>query len=329
MSYELAEKAAGIALQGVAKGAPAAAAFARVRDAVLPSLPKPVADVVAELDIEADINELCEQLTHVLAEDPPDAQINGLCFGLVEMVFGGEDGSPPDPKQHPEHTLYICGSARFDPEDADWPCDPEWWPETRYFIVPSFKALSDLGATLDPDASWLVACALIEPLSILLVGEACRRVDRATLLGGASWRGIGSGFDGGNLRDVGVVTRDGFASPALVESTPAPARRPPKAKKAAKTKAKSSKAGSAKAKRPRGKTSKAKGSTPKKASGKKGAGKKAAKKKAAKKEAGVKKAGKKKASRKVNSKGPASRKPRSKKASRKTSKKKGARRRGR
>lgn len=223
MSYELAEKAASAALQSIANRTPVASAFARIRQLVLPALPAQVSEIAEGLDVATDVEALCEQLVHVLTDDEPAPDINGLCFGLVEMLFGSEDGSPPASDQHPEHTLYICGSTRFDPEDSDWPCDPEWWPETRYFIIPSFKALSDLCATLDDDASWLVACGLIEPLSILLVAEACRRVDRGTLLGGAPWRGIGSGFDGGDLRDIGVVTRDGFASPALVESTPAPA----------------------------------------------------------------------------------------------------------
>lgn len=312
MNFELAEKAGSAALRSIAQGTPTADAFAEIRRIVLPELPPQVADAATALDIAADLDALCEQLVHVLADDAPDPDINGLCFGLVEMVFGKEDGSPPDPQQHPEHTLYICGSARFDPEDPDWPCNPEWWPETRYFSIPSFKSLSDLAATLDPDASWLVACGLVEPLSILLVADACRRIDRATLLGGASWRGIGSGFDGGDLRDIGVITQDGFASPALVEASPAPARRAPKAKKAAKTKTKSSKARPAKAKRPKGKTSKAKGSTVKKATGKK---------KAAKKNAGIKKASKKKAAKK------SARKATSKGVTRKASKKKAARRR--
>lgn len=299
MSFDLAERAAEIALQSLARGTPMAEAFTRVRKAVMPSLPKSAGDAVAELDIGADIDALREQLAHVLATEPPGDQINGLCFGLAEMVFGPEDGSPPDAKQHPEHTLYICGSARFDPEDSDWPCDPEWWPESRYFDIPSFRTLSDVSATLDDDAAWLVACGLIEPLSILLVGEACRTMDRRTLLGASEWRGIGSGFDGGDLRDIGVVTRDGFASPALVEATPVPARRATKAKRST---PKAKKSNTAKAKPPKGKASRSKGSTPKKSAAKKTGGKKAVKKKAGTKRVGKKQGAKRTASKKAPSK---------------------------
>ncbi len=301
MSYELAEKAAAVALKRMGTGTPVPGTFKEIASLVLPSLPEATRNLVATLDAEEDVEALCEQFAHVLTSEPPSLDVNGFFFGLAEMVFGDAEGNPPGEETHPEHTLYICGSMRFDPSDMDWPCGPEWWPEERYFQIPSFKALSDHCATLDYDAAWLVACGLIEPLSIALVGEACRRIGPKDLLLDAPFRGIGSGFDGGDLRDVGVVTRDGFASPALVES--APARRMPTAKA---SKPKPKKAKSVKAKQPRGTPSKAKGSTARKSKAMKSAAKKKAKKtasmKATKKKAGIKKPAKKKIIRKTSKK---------------------------
>ncbi len=301
MSYELAEKAAAVALKRMGTGTPVPETFKEIASLVLPSLPEATRNLVATLDAEEDVEALCEQFAHVLTSEPPSLDVNGFFFGLAEMVFGDAEGNPPGGETHPEHTLYICGSMRFDPSDMDWPCGPEWWPEERYFQIPSFKALSDHCATLDYDAAWLVACGLIEPLSIALVGEACRRIGPKDLLLDAPFRGIGSGYDGGDLRDVGVVTRDGFASPALLpvktKSKPRAAANAPKkpkkksAKKAAKAARKkprkvsgtkatarrgtSTGSGAARAKR----GSKPAGSKAKKASTKKAATKKASSKK--------------------------------------------------
>lgn len=290
MDFDLADKAASIALKSIGVGEPLAAAFGRICDIVLPELPEAVAPVAAGLALQEDVEALNEQIRAVLADEPAPAAVNGLWFGIAEMVWGEEGDAKPAPYAPSEFTLYVGGSTAFDPEDVDWPCAPEWWPEARYFVVPSFKVLSDLCATLEPDDAWLVATGLIEPLSILLVGEVCRVIEPATLLGGASWRGIGSGFDGGDLRDIGVVTRDGFASPALL-----PVKKQAKPRPGKKTSKKASTKKSA-AKKPatkRGtKGAKAKGPA-------KGALKKSAKK--AKGKPGARRVGKKKSAARTKS----------------------------
>lgn len=253
MDFDLAEKAAAIALKSIGIGEPIGAAFGRICEIVLPELPEAAAPVVSGLSLSEDVEALNEQIRAVLAEEPAPAAVNGLWFGIAEMAWGDEEEEAPASDATPEFTLYIAGSTEFDPEDADWPCGPVWWPEARYFVVPSFKVLSDLCATLEPDDAGLVATGLIEPLSILLIGEVCRVIEPATLLGGAPWRGIGSGFDGGDLRDIGVVTPDGFASPALLpqkkRGAPRPATRAAKATSSgAKPKKPSKKAVTARAK---------------------------------------------------------------------------------
>lgn len=281
MDFDLAEKAAAIALKGIGAGAPISQSFARICEIVLPELPEAVAPVVAKLELSEDVDALNEQIRTVLAEEPAPAAVNGLWFGIAEMVWGDEGDKRPAAYAVPEFTLYVGGSTEFDPEDEDWPCAPVWWPEARYFVVPSFKVLSDLCATLEPDDAWLVATGLIEPLSILLVGEVCRVIEPATLLGGAPWRGIGSGFDGGDLRDIGVVTLDGFASPALL---PQKKRGAPRAAARA-AKAKPKKKSRKKAVATRSKAKRASKKAGKKVSTKRVVKKSAARKKSAKKRA--------------------------------------------
>lgn len=227
MDFNLADKAATIALKGMIAGEPVEQTFAEITHAVLPKLPESVRSAAGGLILSDDIDALTEQLRDVLASEPPPADVNGLWFGIAEMLWGGEDGAPPDENATPEFTLYVCGSTGFDPENGDWPCGPEWWPDARYFDLPSFNVLSDLCPTLDGDDAWLVATGLVEPLSILLVGHVCRTIEPVTLLGEAMWRGVGSGFDGGDYRDIGVMMRDGFSSPALL-----PAKKEPKPRKA-------------------------------------------------------------------------------------------------
>ena len=231
MDFNLADKAATIALKGMIAGEPVEQTFAEISRAVLPKLPESVRSAAGGLILSDDIDALTEQLRDVLASEPPPADVNGLWFGIAEMVWGAEDGAPPDENATPEFTLYVCGSTGFDPENGDWPCGPEWWPDARYFDLPSFNVLSDLCPTLDGDDAWLVATGLVEPLSILLVGHVCRTIEPGTLLGEAMWRGVGSGFDGGDYRDIGVMMRDGFSSPALF-----PAKKEPKPRKASATK---------------------------------------------------------------------------------------------
>mgnify|MGYP001409370878 CR=1 FL=1 len=247
MDFELSEHAVQMALISIESGEPIAPAFQRITLAVLPSLPARAAECVASLALQRDIEALCDQVRSVLTHEPPSMDINGLWFGLAEMLWAEEGAERAAENASPEFTLYIAGSTAFDPEVEDWPCGPEWWPEERYFDIPSFEQLSALCGELDEDQAWLVATGLIEPLSILLIAEACRRIDPGTLLGNARFRGVGSGFDGGDLRDIGVITRNGFASPALLKPAkqkPAPRKTAPKktAKKAKAAKAKPIKA---------------------------------------------------------------------------------------
>ncbi len=321
MDYDLVSNAAATALKSISAGDPIGPSFARIAALVLPKLPDAAAKTVAGLALSDDVEALNEQFRAVLAEEPPSADINGLCFGIAEMVWGEEGDERPRPGAVAEFTLYISGSTEFDPENEDWPCGPAWWPESRYFVVPSMKTLSDLCASLESDDAWLVAAGLIEPLSILLVGEICRTIEPGTLLGDATWRGIGSGFDGGDLRDIGVVTRDGFVSPALIQSAPTPAPKKRAASKA--SKARASKARASKAKVAKARASKAKGSKATTSKAKGSSLKNAAKKKPVIKKAAGKKTTNKPSARKKPRTGKA---PGSKKATRKASKKKPARR---
>lgn len=336
MNFDLAETAASIAMKNLYAGVPLTEAFARIAAAVLPELPTEIRELVHTADVRIDAEMLREQLLTTLRDEPPGEEINGLCFGLVEAA--GNDAASEDDEAdtegsgaNPEVTLYVCGSARFDPAEPDWPCDPEWWPESRYFALPIFKALSDAAAACDGDTAWLVSAGLIEPLSIVLVGDVCRNIAPATLLGGAPFRGIGSGFDSGDLRDVGVVTQEGFASPALLESADFPEPKAPEAtaaqaattpksrssqSKPSQSKPSQSKASKAKAKA--SKTSKAKASKPKPAKAKGSPAKKSSTKKAPAKKSAAKKSPAKKSAAK---KRPASKKTASKKPTKKTIKK--------
>lgn len=209
MDFDLADKAAGIALTGVAAGWAPERTWGEITACVLPHLPQVAHQAAERVDLAEDVDALVTQLTRVLQHEPPEPKVNGLYFGIAELVAGDEDAGP-DPNSPVMFTLYVSGSARYKRTEEDWPCDPAWWPEHRYFDIPAFTRLSKACPEGDTDAAWLVATGLIEPLSIVLVGEACRRVDAATLLGTARSRGIGSGFDSGELRDIGKVTKKGF-----------------------------------------------------------------------------------------------------------------------
>jgi hypothetical protein len=82
-----------------------------------------VVDNLAAVAIDDDVRRVREQLTSLLAKEPPDFPVAALYFGLFDAA--GERGGE-------EIGFYVAGVDRYDPNGPDCLCNPTWWPEGRY-----------------------------------------------------------------------------------------------------------------------------------------------------------------------------------------------------
>ncbi|HET6250759.1 MAG TPA: hypothetical protein VFE47_23925 [Tepidisphaeraceae bacterium] len=71
-----------------------------------------------------DLGPLQDWIAKPLFNEPPDASLRGLWFGIFNPVYG----------QGPTADFYISGAVRFepDPDSNEWACRPAWWPASRY-----------------------------------------------------------------------------------------------------------------------------------------------------------------------------------------------------
>jgi hypothetical protein len=226
MDFETASLAVERAMEHVRRGTPFAEALRDVATIGLAKMPREVSEGFAGLDLEAGYADLREKVLLLLKSEPPSTRINGLCFGIVELIDGeedsdGDEGDEDDGDarntdengaERTEQVLYLSGSTNFDAEaiDPDWPCDPAWFPEGRYLDSHLFRGFGTLRDTKDFDVAWLVDCCIIEPAAILAAASLAAGPDGPALLGKAKYRGIGTGFDSGDLHTLGVLTAEGF-----------------------------------------------------------------------------------------------------------------------
>ena len=145
---------------------------------------------------------VCTQYAALLARDEPDANTKGLWFGLVQLVKD---------KKATTGTIvpYIAGASGFDPKDSDRPCEPVWMASDCDAPNPAMDDLSAL-RTRHQRRAWSVETVLIEPLHALDTGAFAGTAWPELLLGPARSRGIGCGFDSGDVNTLGVVTKNGF-----------------------------------------------------------------------------------------------------------------------
>lgn len=104
---------------------------------------------------------------------PPSKDIVAFNFGLLES----EEGS---------YRLYVSGAKSFDPDNDDWACEKDYYPDGRYLDV-----------SFDKDGGW-------ESMLTAAIGLITRYVEssefRTSFLKNA--RAITVGFDDGDLKRI-------------------------------------------------------------------------------------------------------------------------------
>lgn len=199
--FDFTDLVSNIAVDHARKATPVEKAWPEIVAAAKPKLGAKLAKAALELPITASLVQVTATYFSLLGRDKPGKKIKGLYFGLLELT--GDDVSDT------MVTPYIAGADRFDPKDEEWPCDCSWSPEDRFAMNPAMFELSQLRHS-DPDKLEYIDMTLIDPLNTLFTGAIANGVLSELILGPTKERGIGCGFDAGELRTLGVVTMDGF-----------------------------------------------------------------------------------------------------------------------
>lgn len=204
MNFKLADRASAAAGRHVFRGTGLREAWADVVKAAGPAIGPQVAKAALALPIERGLVTCTAEYASLLMRDNAGKakKVNGLWFGLAEMM---QSDSIEDTVWAP----YISGSATFNPKKGNWPCDTTWFVDDRWAWNEPMTILSRLRRQHEK-RSWYIDVCLVEPLHRLYVAHFARACPPHILLGKAKSRGIGCGFDEGDLLTIGKVDGKGF-----------------------------------------------------------------------------------------------------------------------
>lgn len=111
-------------------------------------------DTLRTLDVEKEQENFAAWLQHIFAESPVPAEISAFWIGLVKLV----DGETVRP------AIYIAGSEEYDPNDADWACDPVYTPDDSYIYSDVLMKLDDVLKTDEDNydlLDWILPLAYV------------------------------------------------------------------------------------------------------------------------------------------------------------------------
>lgn len=204
MDLKLANRANAAVQKHVVRDTPLHEAWADVVKAAAPAIGPQVAKAALALPLDQGLVTCTAEYASLLLRDNagPAKKVNGLWFGLAELMAGKST-------QDTVWTPYISGSTKFNARDNDWPCNPAWFPDDRWAHNEPMKILSRLRKQ-HKKRHWYIEVCLIEPLHRLYVSHFARACPPGILLGKCKSRGIGCGFDDGDLLTIGKVDSKGF-----------------------------------------------------------------------------------------------------------------------
>jgi hypothetical protein len=130
-------------------------------------------------------------LMQSLQSSPIPEEITAVYFGLFESTEN-------------RLQIYFCGSDEWDSEDPDWACDPIYYPQEPY---PNLPLCQEMHSVLKQDVYAGVYLSL--GIMVLLVIQFCRS-HGSVLLAGRKHLYLATGFDDGDLYNIGVLTSSGL-----------------------------------------------------------------------------------------------------------------------
>ena len=161
----------------------------------------------------SDLSALREWIEQPFRDEPSDAPLKGLWFGLFNPCPDGRT---------PVADVYVCGSKRFDPDPLDnsWAVGPDWWPDARYaestVLTDLYRIAYRQGAgrkereaAIGNDAEYPLCLGY----GAFAVRELLKQVEPKLILGKSKSLGIAVGFDSGDFLLLGQLDASGLKVP--------------------------------------------------------------------------------------------------------------------
>lgn len=208
MELDLAEMHAWIVAE-LARRRPIAESMTALIDRCDAECPHPDWAAFRELPF-GDVSPLLDWVQTPFRDEPPEAPLKGLWFGLFNPCPDGRT---------PVADIYVCGSERFepDPDDNSWAVGPDWWPEFRYarsgVLAQIYRIAYRQGQTTAEREECLENNAeypLCLGYGAFAVRELLAQVEPSLLLGPSESIGVAVGFDSGDFVLLGTLTSDGL-----------------------------------------------------------------------------------------------------------------------
>jgi hypothetical protein len=117
-------------------------------------------------------------LITLLKDEPLPSTIQGINFGLYETIGGFE--------------IYLSGSNLFSPDDSDWACANDYWPEGRCAKLSTYDDITERLEKLDIEP-WMY----IQAMTILLIDNFLKEENTKNII--PEHIHIACGFDSGDL----------------------------------------------------------------------------------------------------------------------------------
>lgn len=147
-----------------------------------------------EFDLNTSYHQFETWLTELLKNEPMPSEIRAVYLGIFESV-----------NSNSEHgvQLYISGSSEWSKEDSDWACNTDYFPEGRYPEIKIFCDLLNLMECYEDVAFFLYLSIPV----LFIYGFASNYT--GVLLGSKKELNIATGFDDGDLYNIGKLTLSG------------------------------------------------------------------------------------------------------------------------
>ncbi|HYG35271.1 MAG TPA: hypothetical protein VEC99_10830 [Clostridia bacterium] len=143
--------------------------------------------VVAEFDLDLELDRFSRWFLALLRSDPLPPGIRALNFGLFESESG--------------FRLYVTGAHTYNRKDSEWACAIDWWPEGQYAPLDGLARLDkSLRTARSKPVAGVETWVIAQAIAILLIKafferhshEVRKMLGKKTLF-------IASGFDEGDL----------------------------------------------------------------------------------------------------------------------------------
>lgn len=131
-------------------------------------------------------------LDNLLQTEPLTTDIIAINFGIFESDSGIQ--------------LYISGSCEWDKDDFDWACCNDYFPNNRYPKLDIFKFINEINVQNEYSGIYLSLA-----ISTVLIISYINKNNNNLINNAVKSLYISTGFDDGDLYNIGELSKDGLS----------------------------------------------------------------------------------------------------------------------